>query len=269
MKYNVECIACGTCYNECVLQKNAITKKANGIEIDLSACNACGHCVAVCPTGALKDHPRSALQSACGAPLPPEEMLRALRYPRSVRHFSDKLVPRTVMEQLLDAGRYTQTAGNYQRIGYLVLSGRENVQKVADLYEELVLGLPDDDPKKAGWLGPIRKRERGVEDGLFYGCSQLVFETCGKDHWDAQRSPLLCQHYLALMAPSLGLGTCWSGQMESLMAYKDFGERFAKLVGLEEEKKLCGCLMVGYPTVQFHRLVARNPLEVSWRGEEI
>ena len=63
----------------------------------------------------------------------------------------------------------------------------------------------------------------------------------------------------------MGLGTCWVGLLEFLACHSDYMDQFARLLELPEDKRICGCMLVGYPAVHFRRLVERNPLEVEWR----
>ena len=46
-----ECVACGTCADECLV--SAITERDGKYEINADECVDCGSCEAVCPTGAI------------------------------------------------------------------------------------------------------------------------------------------------------------------------------------------------------------------------
>ena len=263
MTCKVSCPACGLCQRECVLQKNAIQVTADGVVIDLEKCNRCGHCVAICPTGSM-NHPCSLLQEEAGAPLSPEAALRFLRTPRSVRRFKPEPVPREELAQLLNAGRYPPTAKNSQGVCYVVLQGREKVEQVGRLYRRIVKGLPEDYSQKELLERPVLAGEERGFDGLFYDCPQLVFAVCDKDNPNGRRNAQFSLTYITLLAPSLGLGTCWSGQLERVACEGEHMETFARLIGLGPDKTICGCLMVGYPAVRFLRLVDRAPLEIQW-----
>ena len=86
-----------------------------------------------------------------------------------------------------------------------------------------------------------------------------------QDHPNWQRNAQFSLTFLSLMAPSLGLGTCWSGQLEKLACTREYMPDFARLIDLPDGMRICGCLMAGYPAVRFRRLVPRDPLEVFWR----
>lgn len=264
MLHTVQCPSCGLCYQECRLQADAIRQTSTGVTIDLDACNRCGHCAAVCPTGNM-DHPYSPLQEAI-PPLPtPEQALMFLRTPRSVRRYKPDLVPKEVLEQLLNAGRFPQTAKNTQGIHYLVVQGREKVQQVHDLYFQIAKDLPEDFPLRQRIQRPVLVQEEKQFDALFYECPQLIFAISDENHERWRDNMQFSFTFLSLMAPSLGLGTCWCGQVGLLTSHTPFMRQFAQLLDLPTGQRICGCMMVGYPKVKYQRVVERDPLEIYWR----
>ena len=68
-----------------------------------------------------------------------------------------------------------------------------------------------------------------------------------------------------LAATAEGLGTCWIGLLEFLICHEAYRDRFASLIDIPADKKVCGCMITGYPAVHFRRLVERAPLQVEWR----
>ena len=263
MKHEIKCIGCKSCYRECHLQMDAITPTTDGVVVDLDLCNRCGHCVSVCPTGAMV-HPLSPAQEAVKAPLSPEQALHFLRSLRSTRHYRQELVPKELLCQLLDAGRYPPTAKNTQGVHYHVVRGQAQVQQVHDLYFEMARALPMDHPEFPILIRPVHNQEQKGFDALFYDCPQLIFAVCDKNKPADTRSVQFSLTYIALMASSLGLGVCWAGQVQRFCAIEDFREQLSSLIGLPKDQRIYGCMMVGYPDVTFRRLVARDPLQVTW-----
>lgn len=242
---------------------DAISRVGSIIVIDLERCNRCGHCASVCPTGEM-NHPFSPLQEEIGTPFTPENAMRFLRMPRSVRRFQQKLLPKELLCVLLDAGRYPQSAKNTQGVHYHVVRGRERVARIHDLYFDYVQSLPSDDPEYETLIHPVKVQTRKGFDALFYDCPQLIFAFYEDNSSYDSRSAQFALTFIALMAPSLGLGTCWNGHIQRLTGRKDFAERLAALIGLKKHQHICGCMMAGYPVSVFRRFVARDPLSVSW-----
>lgn len=267
MEHFVSCVQCRLCYEECRLQANAIRCVDGGVRIDLEHCNRCGHCAAVCPTGAM-NHPLSPLEAEIGAYVSPEQALHFLRSPRTVRRYKEELVPKKLLIQLLNAGRYPQTAKNSQGIRYFVVRGRQKIDQIHQLYTEIVSSLPETFPGYNILLHPLQAEAKRGGDALFYDCPQLIFAVSDKKNEAASRNAQFSLTFIALMAPSLGLGTCWSGQLERLACQDQFLPKFAELIDLPQGDRISGCMMVGYPAVPFRRLVARNSLQVTWRGDD-
>ena len=87
-------------------------------------CLRCGHCVAVCPHGAL-DHAEVPL-AGCDPvrkelTIGFEQAAQFLRSRRSVRRFKDQPVERETLGQLIDVARCAPTASNLQLLEWISL----------------------------------------------------------------------------------------------------------------------------------------------------
>ena len=94
-------------------------------------CMACGHCVAVCPYGALsvtgvaiEDCPEIEKDLV----LSWDQAKQFLRSRRSIRWFKDKAMDRGTLEALIHTARYAPTASNAQNLHWTVIEGRENLE---------------------------------------------------------------------------------------------------------------------------------------------
>ena len=262
--HDITCSQCGVCIKECGPLREAISLTDNGIRIDLDLCIACGHCVALCPTDEI-EHPLSPRGPLMDKLPTPETAAMYLRSPRSVRFYKKEGVPRETLARLLDIGRYPQTGINTQGISYLVVDGRDKVESLNALFCETALKLIPEHPEMARLSEIIElQKARGAEI-IFRGAPQLIIALADKDHPRPRENAQFSLTFIALMAPVLGLGTCWAGYFESLAIRDRFAAPFWKFLNLAENMRIRGALMVGVPDVQFRRLVARNPLSIEWR----
>jgi nitroreductase len=71
--------------------------------------------------------------------------------------------------------------------------------------------------------------------------------------------------YAELYAPTLGLGTCWAGFVESC-AVAGYAPLLS-LLPIPEKLQVTGGIMVGFPAIRYHRLPDRNPLQVTWASD--
>jgi NAD-dependent dihydropyrimidine dehydrogenase PreA subunit len=136
-------------------------------------CLACGHCVAVCPTGAfsmewLKTGECPSISKELV--LSPDQAEQFLRSRRSIRNFKDKPVER----QKLVIKKYPQQA------------------------EER--GLPR-----------LVEAWDGGQERICRGAPHVVVVHGDKDYALGAQDSATALSYLELYAPTLGLGTCWGG----------------------------------------------------------
>ena len=83
----------------------------------------CGHCSAICPKEAitLTGFDELPIELTNKQNLDSDELLMAIKSRRSIRKFKDKEVPSEIVNQIIEAGRYTPSAKNAQDVSYIVL----------------------------------------------------------------------------------------------------------------------------------------------------
>lgn len=255
-----KCIGCGACEKDCFFQ--VIKVKENKAEV-LGDCFRCGHCVAVCPTGAVSmtDYPMEdvAEYHAEDFSMDAERLLNFIRFRRSVRQFKKEPLPRAEIARILEAGRFTPTAGNRQDVSYIVL------QKELEAFKPLAWEGLDALIALEGFpytrmLKPIRQahQENPAEDGLFFGADALLL-VLGES---SALSAGLAACSMELMAQAKGIGVLYSGFLQGIINISPKAKAF---LGLDEKKTLCACMLLGYPDVQYRRTAPRKPAEVQWR----
>ncbi len=268
MQQTNSCTKCGLCLRVCVRTRmggNVIRLGEEGPVVDVAQCSGCGHCVAACPQDAI-ENPKVPRQELIGRRPTPEEAALFLRSARSVRLFTPQLVPRESMLRLLDIGRYPQTGGNTQGISYLVIEGREKIEALAELYCQVVEERYPEDPAALQWaMDVVRRQQEGGEDVLFRGCSELILALADADNKNGRESAQFSLTFISLLAPTMGIGTCWSGWLEGLATKEAYEAPFLRFANVPAGKRIRGAMMVGMPAVQYRRVVERNPLEMDWR----
>lgn len=115
------CIGCGLCKNDCPANNITIENKKSVIKNQ--DCIKCGHCSAICPTAAITltgfdDEP---IEIKNQITLDSNELLMAIKSRRTIRKFKNKEVPSEVIQQIIEAGRFTPSAKNSQDVSYIVL----------------------------------------------------------------------------------------------------------------------------------------------------
>ncbi len=261
-----KCTKCGACAAVCPASLIAVGEYGPE-ETGARVCIACGHCVAACPAEALDNlHAPLARQ----VPLKdhilpkPEAAARFLRSRRSIRHYKEKQVPREKLLQILDLARFAPTGANSQGLSYLVISDKLKLSKISAaavdwMEEEVHKGSP------AGeyFSGIVRTARETGRDVILRGAPHLVVALCDKGFPIGQENAHFAFAYAELMAPTLGVGTCWAGLFQgcAIGGYRPLLD----ILDIPSDKKVAGGLMAGYPQYAYYRLVDRNDLDVLWR----
>jgi len=253
-------------------------------------CIFCGHCVAVCPHGALslkswkpgvaKIGPdgfliagplslRTMKPEECAPvnakPLPPpEEVKELLTARRSIRLYKKQPVDRETLADLLDTARYAPTARNAQPVHWLVIEDAAEVKRLAGLVIDWMRRVIREDYKLAQDLNMKRlvaAWENG-EDRICRGAPHLFVAHADGTLAASQSSCTIALTYLELAAFSHGLGACWAGFFHRAAAsYAPLGEA----LNLPAGHQVFGAMMIGHPRVRYARIPVRKSAAVTWR----
>lgn len=230
-------------------------------------CIRCGHCVAVCPTSSLL---HAELPLADCPEVLPELFLKAeqceqfLRSRRSIRNYRDKAVPRETMQKLIEVARYAPTGHNSQSVEWLVLSDRDELNKLIEVVGQWMRWMLANMREFALSLQMDKALERiaAGEDVVLRGAPTLVVAHAAKADHMAQTSSTIALTYLELAATGMGLGGCWAGYFNA--AASTFPP-MQQALSLPEGHQCYGAMMIGYPAFRYHRMPARKVPSITWR----
>lgn len=280
------CRKCGLCVEACIHVKlEQPDKTALPVVVDDMDCIACGHCMAVCPSGALS---HSEFGPGSIRPLDLEllpdaaQMMETLRARRSYRKFKDERIPREVLEQVVEAARLAPSEHNRQSTSFLVVEDPEMLKRVVDLTVQFLDGM------SKYFRHPIKGRIARMMGGdqirgvmsmvpVFEGVVQLareghdlpmlldapawiVFYSSKTAGYGVVNASLAMQNAW-LMADRLGLGAFYTG---FLLVPTMRGFAMHDLLGLDHDQEIHGALALGVPRVAYKKWPSKRPANVRW-----
>jgi len=309
-----KCSGCGLCVGICPLGALEIkNQKASPVvclkmgKKTVISCFACRDCIAVCAEGAITVQGSMVIEKGFfqspypdrelrppeplgpGKPYPEikdrlTEVERVIYRRRSNRLFKKALVPREMIERILEAGRYGPTAGNCQPVRFIVVDDREMIAEIEKgvswVLKQLRASYLDRGPiprvfirlyglKKPGEidLRPMQAiaatYREGSELDLFHHAPCLILVL--GDYRGVGNFQLDCgiaAQNVVLAAHSLGLGTCYVGLIKPINL---LGKLKNKL-GIEYPFQVTTSIVVGFPRVSQDREVPREKTPVIWFG---
>jgi nitroreductase/ferredoxin len=254
------CLRDGICVAECprylieTLTPDSFPTPIDGAE-DL--CIDCGHCVVVCPTGALLH--RAMSPADCPEVRPelvpgPEQVEHLFRSRRSVRTFEPRPVPRELLERLLEVGRYAPTGSNRQTVEWLVVYDEQEVRRFARLVEDS-MHSPSTSAGEARTLAIAKSR--GL-DRICRGAPHVIVAHTPRGH---EANGVIALSFLEVAAHSLGLGACWGGFFTGAL---NNWPPLREALGFPDDRVAAGSMLVGFPTYSYGRIPLRKAARVTW-----
>lgn len=275
-KVNKErCIACGLCSMVCSYSTGNIEITNEGPSFKTEECFRCGQCMAICPNAVIENEGFGAKSdideiSKDYGEVDEKKLFELMKRRRSVRIFSKKRVPRELIRQVIDCGRFCASSGNSQSLRYIVLDEKLPIIRsyivkqfgriIQD--EEKALELFDGNVSYLEKWKDICKSSNLTEnegiDRFTFGAQSIVI-IVGSDNYLVDSG--LVSQSMDLMANTLGLGLCYIGFFRT--AYKVLPE-LKHMIGIERDEEILNAFAIGYPALKYHRTTPHAPLDLTW-----
>lgn len=204
---------------------------------------------------------------------------------RSVRRYTDRQVPENVVRRILEAGRFSPSAGNGQPWKFVVIRDREMIDEMeryvvrwCKVFKVLLDWRASPLGRTIPWLfaqAAIRVKRNQlhpipfgaiclIAEGkleVFHGAPTLILVL--EDRRGVSRPEVdigCCGQNMVLAAHSMGLGTCWVGFVELLK----YGLKWRRKLGVEFPYRFCEAICLGYPMGHPDGMIEREIMDVDW-----
>lgn len=277
-----KCTLCGKCVEVCpsgIIASERLRGKASVSVVYPDWCNACGHCMAVCAPRAISHRLISYddIQELGEIDISPEAMKKLLLARRSVRKYTPEPVPEEAIAELIEVATHAGTGGNLQSVGFVVIKDR-------GLLDRLELATLDvlwnSGVKFLGkrWLVPLLRLRLGRETteqlqryfdmmkikrdadelpgSVFRNAPAVILAYDKKPNRMGPLNCAIAMRNIEVMAMTMGLGTCWAGFLISAANLRP--PKINSMLGLGDDERINGALMVGYPKYTYNVKLPRK-----------
>ena len=261
------CARDGLCAEDCPL--GCIELAGDGLPVPhekkADYCINCGHCMAVCPTGALRlncfDEP--AVPMAAANRISPTQAAQFLKGRRSVRRFKKEPLSRDELAGLLDLTQYAPSGHNARPVRWSVAATPEAVRSVASATAEWMRREAEAESETASKLhlaGVVRLWDQGV-DLICRHAPALAVAHAPESGITPAQDGVIAVSYLELAAHGAGLGACWCGYVH-IGSLQDEGIR--QSLAIPDGRQACAALILGRPACRYRSVPPRPGADVQW-----
>jgi len=254
------------------------------VVIHEGSCNSCGHCVLVCPSGAIRQAncPAEAIHPVEARRLPSWEQVREMIVTRrSVRAFEKRAVEKELIERVIDGARFAPSAKNTQSTRYTVVRDPATLHDIArhtaewleksarrlrnPLWRRLYQLAGERDAQEiTRWIGQFEimaERMREGTDLIIFGAPVLLLFHADKKVRFVEANASLALQNATMVAAALGLGCFYTGYVVTACSHD---RSLLRMLRLPPGHRVYGGLALGYPQIRFTRWIDRNPPKVAW-----
>jgi nitroreductase len=181
-----------------------------------------------------------------------------------IRHFQNRHVEKKKIRRLIEAARYAPTGANRQLVEWLVLSDKSHLRRIAGVTVDWIRVVIKNPQVLAArpYLSTLVSAWETGHDSVLRSAPVLLLASAPKEAINGLIDLTLALSYLELLAPTLGLGTCWAGVLQGALLASPSARA---AVGIAEGYPHYYGMMLGYPDVQFYRLPERKAPRITFR----
>lgn len=152
------------------------------------------------------------------------EVMQNMITRRSIRDYKSDMVPKDVIDRIVEAGTYAATGMGKQSPIIIAVTNKELRDKLSKKNAE-IMGHPDMDP--------------------FYGAPVVLIVLANKERPTYLYDGSLVMGNLMLAAHDEGLGSCWIHRAKEEFE-SSFGKEILKSLGIEGDYEGIGHCVIGY-----------------------
>ena len=163
------------------------------------------------------------------------ELLDMIKTRRSIRKYKSDMVPKEIIDKIVEAGSYAATGMGQQSPIILAVTNKEVRDKLSK------------------WNADIM----GTDTDPFYGAPVVLVVLADKNRPTAVYDGSLVMANLMLEAHDLGIGSCWIHRAKEVFASEE-GKVLLKKWGVEGDYEGIGHCVLGYPAADIPKAKPRK-----------
>lgn len=163
------------------------------------------------------------------------DVLETIKTRRSIRKFKPDMIPKDLLEKIIEAGTYAATGMGKQSPIILAITKKELRDQLSE------------------WNAKIM----GTDTDPFYGAPVVLVVLANKERPTALYDGSLVMGNLMLEAHALGIGSCWIHRAKEEFESEE-GKELLKSLGIEGDYEGIGHCVLGYVDGEYPKALERK-----------
>lgn len=163
------------------------------------------------------------------------DILNKIKTRRSIRKFKSDMVPRELIDQIIEAGTYAASGMNRQTPIIIAITNKEMRDKLSKMNADIM----------------------GTDADPFYGAPVVLIVLASKERYTYIYDGSLVMGNLMLAAHELGIGSCWIHRAKEEFESEE-GKAILAQLGIEGEYEGIGHCVLGYVDGDYPDILPRK-----------
>ena len=169
------------------------------------------------------------------------EVLKAMKERRSYRKFKPDMLPREIIDQIIEAGLYAASGRNGQ--------------------DAIIVAVTDKEARDH--LSAVNAAVMGADGDPFYGAPVVLIVLADKNWSTHVYDGSLVMGNLMLASHALGIGSCWIHRAKEEFETEEY-KQLLKDLGVQGEYEGIGHCILGYPDCETPKAAERKENRVFY-----
>lgn len=163
------------------------------------------------------------------------DLLNKIKTRRSIRKFKPDMLPRQIIDQIIEAGTYAASGMNRQTPIIIAVTNKEMRDRLSKMNANIM----------------------GSEGDPFYGAPVVLIVLASKERYTYIYDGSLVMGNLMLAAHELGIGSCWIHRAKEEFESEE-GKAILKELGIEGDYEGIGHCVLGYVDGEYPNILPRK-----------
>lgn len=163
------------------------------------------------------------------------DLLNKIKTRRSIRKFKPDMLPRQIIDQIIEAGTYAASGMNRQTPIIIAVTNKEMRDRLSKMNANIM----------------------GSEGDPFYGAPVVLIVLASKERYTYIYDGSLVMGNLMLAAHELGIGSCWIHRAKEEFESEE-GKAVLKELGIEGDYEGIGHCVLGYVDGEYPNILPRK-----------